>query len=218
MVEGKLIPTISSKNSIDPEKIRSKLLSPNPNRIKYVTEILAALSENKITFASVMRMDRKKIRMLAEQGYLKLKHGRFDESRKIFEILTFIDHKNYFHHLALGGAYHKMKQYLDAAFQYTECLKYDPENTNALVNRGEIFLKHKNYKKAAEDFRSAILQDNTGKDIFSNRARSLVIAIKRSLAKDKGKKNFILPDSPSKRKKVKPHVLLSKKTTKRLKK
>ena len=46
----------------------------------------------------------------------------------------------------------KQKKFLDAAFQYGECLKYDPENINALVNRGEIFLKHKNYKKAAEFF------------------------------------------------------------------
>ncbi|EKD52320.1 MAG: hypothetical protein ACD_62C00058G0006 [uncultured bacterium] len=218
MDETKLIPTISSKNKkIDPDKIKSKLLSPNPKRIKYITDILAALSENKITFASVTRMDRKKMRSLAEQGYIKLKHGRYDEARKIFEILTFVDHKNYFHHLALGGAYHKMKKYLDAAFQYGECLKYDSENINALVNRGEIFLKHKNYKKAAEDFRSAILLDKTGRDVFSNRARSLVIAIRRSLARDKGKQNVALPENPSKRKKLKPAVLMSKKPTKQKK-
>ncbi len=214
MVDGKVIPTIPSKNKIDPEKIRSKLHSPNPIRVKYVTEILAALGENKITFASVMRMNRKKMRSLAEQGYVKLKHGRYDEARKVFEILTFVDHKNYFHHLALGGSYHKMRKYLDAAFQYSECLKYDPDNTNALVNRGEIFLKHKNYKKAAEDFRTAILLDTTGRDVFSNRARSLVIAIKRTIAKKKGQKNVKLPSSPSKRRKIKPMVLLSTKSKK----
>jgi tetratricopeptide (TPR) repeat protein len=216
MVDGKIIPTISSKNRIDPEKIRSKLLSPNPKRIKYITDILGALSENKITFASVMQLDRKKMRTLAEQGYIKLKHGRYDEARKVFEILCFVDHKNYFHHLALGGAYHKLRKYLDAAFQYTECLKYDPENTNALVNRGEIFLKHKNYKKAAEDFRSAIIIDQEGQDLFSNRARSLVIAIKRSLAREKGKKNVTLPQSPSRRRKIKPKVLMSPKARKKL--
>jgi len=40
MDETKLIPTISSKNKkIDPDKIKSKLLSPNPKRIKYITDI-----------------------------------------------------------------------------------------------------------------------------------------------------------------------------------
>ncbi|OVE81957.1 hypothetical protein BVY03_01520 [bacterium K02(2017)] len=209
-MDDSIIPTLKSKHKVDPDKGKSQLLSPNPNRVKYVTEILAKLSENKITFASVMRLDRKKMSQLSEQGYVKLKFGRFNDARKIFEILAFIDHKNYFHHLALGGAYHKMKRYLDAAFQYTECLKYDIENTNAMVNRGEIFLKHKNYKKAAEDFRSAILIDKSGRDVFANRARSLVIAIKRSIAKDKGKKDVKLPQSPSRRKKFKPAVLLNK--------
>jgi len=214
-MDDKLMPSVPSKIKVDPEKGKSRLISPNPKRVKYVTEILAALAERKITFASVMRLDKRKIKQLAESGYVKLKHGRYNEARKIFEILSFVDHKNYFNHLALGGAYHKMKQYLDAAFQYTECLKYDPENTNALVNRGEIFLKHKNYKKAAEDFRSAIIIDKSGRDIFSNRARSLVIAIKRSLARAKGQSSVKLPDSPSKRRKIKPAVLIGKRQSMR---
>ena len=212
--DDKLIPSIRSKHKVDPEKIKSKLISPNPHRVKFITEILQGLSENRISFASVTRMDRKKMRKLSEQGYIKLKYGRYHEARKIFEILTFVDHKNYFHHLALGGAYHKLKKPLDAAFQYTECLKYDPENTNALVNRGEIFLRHRNYKKAAEDFRIAIMSDREGHDIFANRARSLVIAIKRSIAKAKGRKNVKLPTSPVSRKKIKPMVLLGKKSKK----
>lgn len=210
-MEEDLIPTITSKKKIDPERGKSRLISPDPARIKFLTELLAGLAERKITFASVARMDRKKMRQLAEQGYVKLKYGRFQEARKIFEILSFVDHKNYFFHLALGGAYHKLKKYLDAAFQYTECLKYDPENTNALVNRGEIFLRHKNYKKAAEDFRTAIMLDKSGRDIFANRARSLVIAIKRMIARQKGEKNPRLPENPSKRRKVRPAALIGRK-------
>lgn len=211
-VDERLMPTLKTKGKPDPDRIRSQLQSPNPERVKYVTELLAALAERKVSFASVARMDRKKMRTLAEQGFIKLKHGRFKEARKIFEILCFVDHKNYFHHLALAGAYHKLKKYLDAAFQYGECIKLDPDNTNALVNRGEIFLRKKNYKKAAQDFRAAILVDKTGRDLFANRARSLVIAIKRSLAAEKGQKNMSLPDSPSKRRKIKPAVLLGKRS------
>jgi len=43
--------------------------------------------------------------------------GRTDEARKIFEVLTFIDHKNYFHRLALGGAYQKLKRNVDAIYR-----------------------------------------------------------------------------------------------------
>ncbi len=44
---------------------------------------------------------------------------------------------------------------------------------------------HKNFKKAAEDFRTAILLDPLGKNMYANRARSLVIAIKRNLQMQK---------------------------------
>jgi tetratricopeptide (TPR) repeat protein len=200
--------SIQSKIKTDPERGKSQLISPNPMRMRFLTEVLAGLSENKITFASVAKLDRKKMKSLAEQGYVKLKHGRYEEARKIFEILTFIDHKNYFHHLALGGAYQKLKKFLDAVFQYTECLKYDPKNINAMVNRGEVFLKHKNYKRAAEDFRAAIMLDKTGRDLFANRARSLVIAIKRSIAKNKDDKTPKITDSPVRRKKISPITVL----------
>jgi type III secretion system low calcium response chaperone LcrH/SycD len=215
MVEENALEALQSDKKYDPERGKSKLISPDPFRKKFVTEILVGLSERKLTYASVMRMNRKRLRQIAEQGYTKLKHGRYEEARKIFEILTFIDHKNFFYHLALGGTYQKLKKFLDAAFQYTECLKYSPDNTNALVNRGEVFLRHKNYKKAAEDFRAAIMNDKEGKDTFSNRARSLVIAIKRCIAKDKGQKTIKLPNSPSRRRKIKPLQLMSSKRKKR---
>ena len=132
-------------------------------------------------------------------GFVKLRHGRYKDAKRIFEALTFLDHKNSFHHLALAGAYQKLELYVDAIYQYTETLRIDPKNINALVNRGELYLRRKSYRKAAEDFRSAILMDETGKDRFANRARSLVIAIKRSLAQDKedAKKPKKLPNSPA---------------------
>lgn len=214
-MDDKSMNDLASSKKFDAERGRSQILSPNPKRVKFITEILAALTENRITFAQVAKLDRKKMRQVAEQGYVKLKHGRYEEARKIFEILTFVDHKNFFHHLALGGAYQKLKKDLDAVFQYTECLKYDPDNTNALVNRGEIFLRHRNYKKAAEDFRKAIVIDKAGRDVFANRARSLVIAIKRSLAKTKGESSATkLPEnSPIKRRTISPLKLMGKQQT-----
>ena len=204
-MQEKNLSTIQSTSGQGGQSGKSKLLSPDPSRRKFLTEILEAYGKRKLSLADVTKMDRKQMKKVAEQGFVKLKHGRYEEARKIFEILSFVDHKNYFHHLALGGAYHKLKKLIDAAFQYGECLKYDPHNTNALVNRGEIFLKHKNYKKAAEDFRLAIQIDKEGKDLFANRARSLVIAIKRSLAAEKGdSKATQLPVSPSRRRQISP--------------
>lgn len=202
--------TDSLRASIDKgERGKNKLLSPEPQRKKYITEILHAFASRKISFAALTRLDPKKVKQVAEMGHVKLRHGRTDEARRIFEVLTFIDHKNYFHHLALGGAYQKLKRHVDAIYQFSEALKLSPENINALVNRGEVFLRHKNYRKAAEDFREAILLDKSGKDRFSNRARSLVVAIKRLLARDKELKSLEAQGKlPPKRKAVSPLKLV----------
>jgi predicted Zn-dependent protease len=64
-------------------------------------------------------------------------------------------------------------------------VKLNKNDLSCYVNRGEIYLRHKNYKKAAEDFRAAIIMDPGGKNLWSNRARSLVIAIKRSIEADR---------------------------------
>lgn len=167
------------------DKGKSKMLSPDPVRKKFITELLLAFGNRKISFAELTKLDPKKVRQVSEMGLVKLKHGRAEEARRIFEVLSFIDHKNSFHHLALAAAYQKLKKNVDAIFQYGEVLKYDPRNINAIVNRGEIYLRMKNYRKAAEDFREAILIDKRGLDPFANRARSLVVAIKRSIERDK---------------------------------
>ena len=52
------------------------------------------------------------------------------------------------------------------------------------MNRGELYLRHKNYKKAAQDFKEAIVRDEQGINLWANRARSLVIAIKCSMESD----------------------------------
>jgi len=181
-------------------KGQNKLLSPAPEFKKYITELLHAFADRRLSFAELTNLDIKKVKQVSEMGYIKLKHGRYKEAVEIFEVLTFVDHKNYFHHLALAGAYQKLKKFTDAIFQYSEALKVDPKNVNAYVNRGEVYLRLKNFRKAAEDFREAILIDTTGKDRFANRARSLVIAIKRSLAKEKElKEKGALKQVPSKK-------------------
>lgn len=174
---------------------------------------MAALGARRLTFAQASRMDKRKLRQISEYAQIQLRYGRHKEARKVYEVLTFLDHKNPFHRLGLGSAYQKLGKDLDAMYQYSQCLKIDPNNTVALVNRGELFLRHKNYKKAAQDFREAILKDKSGRDKFANRARSLVVAIKRQLAREKGESSATkLPDSPIKRKALSPFATLYKKS------
>ena len=104
-----------------------------------------------------------------------------EEAKDVFRSLARVDQTNYYYRSALGGIYQKLKKWIDAVANYTMALTLNPTDVASLVNRGEIYLRHEKYKLAAEDFRSAILLDRAGKNLWANRARSLVIALKRSL-------------------------------------
>lgn len=163
------------------EEEKGKVLDPTPERRRLLTELFYKFAKNRISVADLSRFSRNKLVRLAEIGYFKYKYGRYPEALKIFETLVAIDHVNPYFHTALGGVYQKMGRFVDAVVEYTRANRLNPRDVCPYVNRGEIFLRHKNFRKAAEDFRNAILMDPEGKNLWANRARSLVIALKRNL-------------------------------------
>ncbi len=163
------------------EKSTSRVKDPSPDRYKYLASLFYRFANNKISAADVAKLPRRKLRRLAEVGHFKYKYGRYDEAEEIFATLAKIDHKNYYYRSVLGGIYQKLKKWIDSVANYTIALKLNPNDVSSYVNRGEVFLRHDKYKKAAEDFRNAILMDRAGKNLWANRARSLVIALKRSI-------------------------------------
>lgn len=168
----------------DELKISPQIIDPNPARRKSLIDKLFALLEDKASLAELRGIKKEQLYMLAEAGHVKLKHGRLDEAEKIFQALILLDHRNSYFHAAMGAVHQKRFKPVEAIFEYTTALSMDPKDVASFANRGEIYLRHKNYRKAAEDFRSAILLDMSGRNLWANRARSLVIAIKRSMEAD----------------------------------
>jgi len=164
-----------------PEKHSPNIIDPNPERRKLVLEKLYALLEDQTSLAELKGMRREQLYVLAEAGHVKLKHGRFDEAEKIFQALILLDHRNSYFHSAMGSVHQKKKKPVEAIYEYSTALSINAKDIVSFVNRGEVYLRHKNYRRAAEDFRNAILLDMEGKSLWANRARSLVIAIKRQM-------------------------------------
>ncbi len=160
---------------------KGKVLDPNPERRRYLTEVFYKFLTHKISAADLIKLPKKKLSRLAEVGYIKYKYGRYSEALELFKALALLDSTNAYYHTALGGLYQKMGQSIDSVVAYTRALRVNPKEVCCFVNRGEVYLKHKNYKKAADDFRHAILLDPNARNLWANRARSLVIALKRSL-------------------------------------
>ncbi len=170
------------------QKPTGRLQDPNPERFKHLANLFYKFASNEITVADVARLPRKKLRRLAEVGHMKFKYGRLEESLEIFSALSKVDHRNYYYRSALGGIYQKMKKWVEAVACYTISLGLNPRDLASFVNRGEVFLRHDKFKRAAEDFRNAIVLDRAGKNLWANRARSLVIALKRTIEAKKAEK------------------------------
>lgn len=167
------------------EHRQTQILDPNPDRVKHVTELFYHYVEDKVSLAELQGIKRSELMRLADAGHVKFRHGRLEEAEKIFQGLLLLDHRNSYFHAMMGAIHQKKERPVEAIMEYTQALQLTPQDTAALVNRGEIYLRHKNYRKAAEDFRNAILQDLEGSNLWANRARSLVIAIKRSIEADR---------------------------------
>lgn len=163
----------------------SQLVGPHADRKKHLAEHILSFINGKISFAEFAGLSRKRLQRVAEMAHVKLQHGRVDEAHRIFQALLIIDSNNPYHHLALGSVFQKKKKDTEAVFHYTQCIEKNPKEVNAYVNRGEVYLRHRNFKKAAQDFRQAILLDPQGRNKYSNRARQMVIAIKASMNKQK---------------------------------
>lgn len=166
------------------EQKRTQIIDPTPVRRKHLTEVLYAFLNDKISLAELKGISRDQLFQLSEAGFVKFKHGRLEEAEKIFKALILLDHRNAYFHAMMGAVHQKRNHPIEAIMEYSQAIKINPNDISCYVNRGELYLRHRNYRKAAEDFRQAILMDMSGANLWANRARSLVIAIKRSMDAD----------------------------------
>ena len=174
-----------AEESKEKEGKRTQIIDPTPRRRKHLIEAFQAFLEDKLSLAELKGITREELFQLADAGFVKLKHGRLDEAERIYQGLIVLDHRNAYFHAMMGAIHQKRDRPIEAIMEYSQALKLNTKDMSSYVNRGEVYLRHKNYRKAAEDFRNAILLDMSGINLWANRARSLVIAIKRSMEADR---------------------------------
>lgn len=171
------------------ERVRtSQIEDPTPKRKKYLIGVLYKFLQDKVSLAELRGMSRRDMYSLAESGYIKFKHGRLEEAENIFKSLMILDHRNAYFHSMMGAILQKQGRPVEAILEYDVAIRAKPDDVTCYVNRGEIYLRHNNYRKAAEDFKNAIVRDPIGTNLWANRARSLVIALKRQIERDMRKK------------------------------
>ena len=116
----------------------------------------------------------------AMEAFLLYEEGRYDEARVVFETLAEQDPKEGYYRTALGAICLAMDG-LDHALEYfNQALRLNPEDTAALINRGEVHLRLGNTRDAARDFARVVELDPDHRDPLTQRAQVLADAALQS--------------------------------------
>ncbi len=105
------------------------------------------------------------------------REDRLDEARTLFQGLVglYPDRAEYWS--ALGAVLTRMERHEEAIPVLSVALQLNPEDTAALVNRGECFIALGQAEAAARDLERAIELDPGETDPASNRARQLAYGL-----------------------------------------
>ncbi|OJH39338.1 tetratricopeptide repeat protein [Cystobacter ferrugineus] len=112
----------------------------------------------------------------AMQAFLLYEQGRYDEARVLFEELAERDASEGYYRTALGAISLAMDGFDKALEYFNQALQLNPEDTAALINRGEVHLRLGNTLEAARDFSRVVELDPDNEDPLTERARVLADA------------------------------------------
>jgi tetratricopeptide (TPR) repeat protein len=146
--------------------------------------LAARLIGGEINLAEYVGLKREQLYAIAQVGYQFYLSGKIEEARDIYRGLVAADPFDSVFHCHLAAAYHRLGE-LDKAFdEYTESLRFNVANQEALAGRGEIHLQRASIPEALSDLRAAIELDPESKRATTLRARAVLFAVKEALKRE----------------------------------
>ncbi|MFA4873743.1 MAG: tetratricopeptide repeat protein [bacterium] len=142
--------------------------------------------DGKIGWPELFNFTPEMLFQMAEYGFMQFKQGRYQDSERIFKVLTVLDWNNAYYHSVMGSILQRQKRYGEAIAEYTQALELDSRDVVSHTNRGEIFMLHGLVNEAEEDFKKAMELDPVGQDKFANRARMLMVQLEKRKHEKKG--------------------------------
>jgi Flp pilus assembly protein TadD len=136
-------------------------------------QVARALVSGELTLAELEGMTYEDAQECARVGVELAEAGRLEEARIVFEGLTASNLRDSAAWGALGTVYQKLGRAEDALAAYATCLRLDPLNPVALLNRGELRLRRGD-GQGLEDVAAALHADREGHTSAGRRAMGLM--------------------------------------------
>jgi tetratricopeptide (TPR) repeat protein len=152
-------------------------------RMKLLERQWKRLVAGVITPAEFIGLMPNQLYRIARVGYQLLNSGKLEEAKKVYQGLVAADPYNSVFHCHLAAVHHRLGESLEALAEYTEALRFNLANSEALAGRGEIYLNQGRFEEGIKDLTEALKLDPQGERATTIRVRSLLLAIKQETEK-----------------------------------
>lgn len=121
-----------------------------------IVPMIEKWSRGEVTLKDIKGYTDEELYAIASQGYNFFLQGKVDLACTIFEGLVAIDPKNAYYYRGLGVIYFQLKDMDKALRQFSYAIRVAPHEMVSYVNRAEIYLATKQWRKATADLNKAL--------------------------------------------------------------
>jgi Tfp pilus assembly protein PilF len=146
----------------------------NQTKAEFPEDLPARLIRGELTLAQVFGLDDDSLYEIARVGYGLFNSGNLREAKQIYAGLVAADPYDSVFHCHLAAIHHSLGELEEAFTHYTEALKLNLANTDALVGLSEIQLSRGDQAAGVSNLKKAIALDRDGAKPSTQRARALL--------------------------------------------
>ena len=125
-----------------------------------------------ITPGEFLGLSQERLYKIANMGHEMFKSGQIQGALEIFEGLVAAAPYDSVFHTHLAAAYARLERFDEAKAEYTRALELNIANVDALVGRGELYLRESNIAEALKDIQRALELDPQANRDTTKRARA----------------------------------------------
>lgn len=140
-----------------------------------------AMIRGEVTLGAFLGLKNEDLYRFAETGHQLLQAGSTQQALKIFEGLVAASPHDSVFHTQLAATYMTLERFDEAFDAYDQALKFNSSNVDALVGRGEVFLRRGKVPEALADLGKAIQLDPQLQRRSTQRARATLMALKQKV-------------------------------------
>lgn len=137
-------------------------------------ESLKQMLQGHNSFKEAFGLTSREVTALAGPACEMAEQGRMEQAQAMLEGLAVLDPENIYIHNCLGSLYMRMDCTKLAEQEFKYVLARTPEDVAANTNLGEMLFEQGELEEAVQRLQKAVEQDLEGKDLFANRARTIL--------------------------------------------